>query len=111
MRLDDELKNGLAEYIQSAIEDERNGRKRSAATMYFKAIAIACDYVIYSKLKKVPDNHAERFRILEAHFPALYSALSRTFPIYQQTYRADISAEQLEVIKDGLEKVKKLAGL
>ena len=68
MKVEDELKKGIEEYTQSALEDEAKGRKRSATTMYFKAIGTVCDFVIYSKLKKIPDNHSERFRFLEAHF-------------------------------------------
>ena len=110
MRIEDELKNGISEYIQSATDDENKGRRRSAATMYFKAIAAVCDYVIYSKLKKIPDNHTERFRLIETYFQPFYGTLNKVFPIYQQTYRSDINQEQLEMIKDGLRKIKKLAG-
>lgn len=78
--------------------------------MYFKAIAAVCDYAIYFKLKKLPDNHTERFRILETHFQPFYSVLNKVFSIYQQTYRSDINQEQLEMVKDGLRKIKGLAG-
>ena len=111
MMIEDEMKKGIDEYIQAAIEDEERARKRAATIMYFKAIGTICDYIIYSKLKKVPDNHNERFRILENHFPELYSILNGLFPIYQQTYRSDINTEQLEMIKNGLRKVKELACL
>lgn len=111
MKAEDDLKKGLEEYLQSATEDEQKGRRRSAATMYFKAIGACCDYVIYSKFKKVPDSHAERFRIMEAHFQHFYAIVNKTFPIYQQTYRSDISIGQLEALKDGLQKIKRLAGL
>ena len=111
MRIEDELKNGVKEYVQSAFEDEKMGRRRSAATMYFKAIDAVCDYAIYSRLKKLPDNHTERFRVLESHFQSFYSVLNKVFPIYQQTYRSDINQDQLEMIKDGLKKVKAFAGL
>ena len=108
MRVEDELKKGVNEYVQSAIDDENKGRMRSAATMYFKAIAAVCDYVIYSRIKKLPDNHRERFRIIEMHFQPLYSVLNKVFPIYQQTYRSNINADQLEMIKDGLKKIKNM---
>ena len=111
MRVEDELKKGIEEYTQSAIRDESENRRRSAATMYFKAIAAVCDYIIYFKLKRLPDNHTERFRILETHFQAYYSVLNKVFPIYQQTYRSDINQEQLEMVKNGLKKLKELAGL
>ncbi len=111
MKIEDELKRGVQEYLESARDDENKGRKRSAATMYFKAMAAVCDYVIYSKIKKLPDNHTERFRMMETGFQAFYTTLSKTFPIYQQTYRADISKEQLEMLKYAFKKISKLAGL
>jgi len=66
MAIQDELKSGMLEFEQAAIEEEGKGRWRSAATLYFKAIASACDYAIYLKLRKLPDSHAERFRFLKA---------------------------------------------
>ncbi len=61
--------------------------------------------------QKIPDNHTERFRIMEAHFQPFYVILNKMFPVYQQTYRSDISEEQLEALKNGLQKIKGLAGL
>ncbi len=109
MTIQEDLKNGIMEFEQSAVEEERKNMLRSAATLYFKAIASACDYVIYLKLRKIPDNHTERFRILEGQFVLFYEIMNRCFPIYKQTYRSNISAEQMEMMKDAFRKIKKLA--
>jgi hypothetical protein len=109
MAIQDDLKSGILEFEQSAAEEEAKGRKRAAATLYFKAIVSACDYVIYLKLKKIPGSHAERFRVLESHFVLFYQAIDRVFPVYLQTYRSGISAEQMGMMKDALRKIKRLA--
>ncbi len=109
MTIQDGLKSGIIEFEQSAREEEAKGRNRAAATLYFKAIATVCDYVIYQKLRKIPDNHAERFRILESHFILLYRVIDSIFSTYLQTYRSGISQEQMEMMKDAFRKAKKLA--
>jgi hypothetical protein len=109
MAIQEDLKSGILEFRQSAEEEEKKGRKRSAATLYFKAVATVCDYLIYLKFRKIPDNHTERFRTLERHFHDLYKTLDTVFPIYQQTYRSDITAEQLDVMKNAFGRIKEFA--
>lgn len=109
MTVQDELKAGIAEFEQAAVEEEARKRRRSAATLYFKAIASVCDYVIYLRFRKIPDSHAERFRILENHFILLYKEVNSVFSIYLQTYRSSVSDEQMGMMKDAFRKVKRIA--
>ncbi len=103
------LEEGVAEFSKSAEDDEAKGRLRSSAVLYFKAIAGLCDIIVYLRLRKIPDNHEERFRLLERCAPNVYNLVSNTFSIYTKTYRRNLSKEELGRLKDVFKRVKEIA--
>src|SRR3989344_2962800 len=93
--------SALAEFLESAQEDESKKRIKSAITMYFKTLVEGCDFLIYSQLLKMPSNHSDRFVILEKFFPEIYSELSPLFKIYRKTYSQKVRSEDLIKVKNG----------
>ncbi len=96
----------IEEFLSSAKDEELKKRYRASVTLYFKAIAEICDCIIYNKIRKIPSNHTERFEFLKNLFPDIYKILDETFSIYQATYRRNITKEELERIKNALERIK-----
>jgi hypothetical protein len=109
--IDGDLLQSAAEFLQAGGDEETKGRYRSALTLYFKAIAVACDIALYRKIKKIPGNHAERFKLLDQHFPALYVLVDRIFTYYTDTYSKPVTAERCAVVRDTLHEIIKLAGI
>ena len=103
------LEDGVKEFSKSAEEEDSKGRLRSSAVLYFKAIADLCDIIIYLRLRKIPDNHEERFRLLERCAPNVYNLLHSTFQIYTKTYRKNLSKEEHGRLKDVFKRVKEIA--
>jgi len=81
------LKQNIKEYLKEAEKAEKDFSYNSAATLYFKALAVLIDLFILEKEGFIPNNHNERFRLLELKYPLIYIILDKDFPIYQQSYR------------------------
>lgn len=105
------LKKGMKQFILSGKFNEKNKFFIAATENYFKVILHAIDFYIYKIIKKLPDNHTERFAILKDLDDSLYKLIGELFKIYRKSYREDISKEEFERIKNGLEKTLKITEL
>jgi hypothetical protein len=63
------LLENFKEYFQTGLESFRKKKYNSAANEFFKAFVTLCDIAIYRKIKLLPDNHDDRFKILKVNFP------------------------------------------
>lgn len=81
------------EYYKNAVEAEGKKEYNTSITLYFKAISALCDIYILINEKKLPSNHAERFRILELKYPNIYKIIDKNFPFYQDSYRTRLTKE------------------
>ena len=99
------LKARIKEFLDAARDDEQKKRINAATTMYFKALVEVCDYLLYNKTLKLPENHTERYQMLEKFFPEFYRITSPLFRIYRKTYSQIIEEKDLEEIKDGIKKI------
>jgi len=95
----------IKEFIESAEQDEKNQRLRSAVTMYFKAITEICDFIIFNKILKTSKNHTERYELLERFFPEIYNITSPLFKIYRKTYSQKVSKEDLIEMKNATKQI------
>lgn len=116
----EELVKTFIEEFEGGVEQLAIGRHKNATILLCKALFALCDLMIYQKLAKLPKNHGERFRILEAHFPEIYRIADNIFSHYTDAYSKPVLKETCEQIKDGIkqiiglaelpEKIKKIAG-
>ena len=67
-RLED-LKANVEEYFQSAELLFKQGLNNAAFMMYFKALVAITDYILWRDLRVSPNNHSERFRIVQRSHP------------------------------------------
>lgn len=105
------MQRAVEEFLVSGVEEESKGRLRSAITLYFKAVAVACDLIIFRKIRKISSSHSERFRLLERHFPQIYVSVDDVFKYYQDTYSKTVSVEHCNKIKGVLREILAAAGI
>ncbi len=101
----EEIKKTFLEEYEGAEEQLDKGRYKNAAILSSKALFALCDFLIYSKLNKLPKNHTERFRILEEYFPEVYAIVDNIFSHYTDAYSKPILKETCELIKNGIRKI------
>lgn len=94
----------VEEYI-GALEQLEKDRYKNATILLSKSLFALCDLIIYLKLKKLPKNHSERFRILEEYFPDIYSVADDIFSHYTDAYSKPVLKETCEKIKNGIKKI------
>jgi len=99
MSVEEDLKTNIKNFQSSADQIFENEDYTSAFILYFKALAAIADYVIITKGKGLPKDHATRFRILETKFPDLYKVLDRFFLFYRQSYTATVRQKVCEEAK------------
>lgn len=95
----------IKEFLREAKSAAKNKSFNSSVTLYFKALAVIADYHILNKEGIIPKNHTERFNILRSRYKEIYDILNKDFPIYQQSYRINLSREYSEVLEDDVKRL------
>lgn len=111
MEKKDILIENFNEYFNLGLEAFKQKKYNSATTLFFKAIAALSDLYILRKEGFVPSSHANRFRILEEKHPEIYKIADRDFPFYQDSYTKKLGKESAELLKEDVEKLKKILGI
>jgi len=101
-----ELLDNATEFLMSGEENLNKNRYNAAASDYFKAIVILCDYLIYREIKLLPKNHTERFSLLKNHFRDIYIKVSGLFKLYTDSYNIKLKKEDVIKIKDYANEIK-----
>lgn len=78
---------------------EQLGMLSEAATNYFKALFAIDDANIFNKTGFEPKDHTERFAMLKANFPELYTITDRLFSTYRRTYTKTLERGEVELVK------------
>jgi len=81
-----DLLENAKEFIESGEDNIKKERYNVSVADFFKAIAVLCDYLIYKNIKTLPKNHLDRFNLLKAYFPEIYSVVSPMFRRYTESY-------------------------
>ena len=103
-----ELLDNIKEFLESGEDNIKKERFNASATDFFKAIVVICDYLLYSKIKILPKNHAERFSLLNKHFREIYSKVSELFSIYIKSYNFKIKGGEMLKIREYAYKLKNI---
>ena len=105
------LLDNFDEYYQLGLRAFNESKYNSATTLFFKAIVALCDLYVLKKEGRIPSSHSDRFRTIEERYHELYSILDRDFPFYQDSYAKKMDKESAELLKDDIEKLKKMAAI
>jgi hypothetical protein len=100
-----ELENTFIEEYEGAKEQIEKQRYKNATILFSKALFALCDYLLFSKVQKLPKNHNERFRMLEEFFPNIYPIVDTIFTHYTDSYSKPILEETCKNIQDGIKKI------
>ncbi len=104
----------LAKNIKEFYKEGNNSLSResfnSAASLFFKALAVLVDWHLLSKEGFIPKSHSDRFRILQKKYNEVYTILDKDFPTYQKSYNINISKEEAEVLKDDVKTIAEKVG-
>ncbi len=103
--IEEELKNNVKTFWESAELIYATGDYTSATILYFKAFFVVLDYCILKKRGEVPKDHTDRFRILKIDFPTYYVVLDKYFQIYRDTYSTSIAKEICEELRDHVKRI------
>lgn len=105
MAIIDTLKNGIKEEIEGGISEFNLNRYKNALILFSKALFSMSDYLIAIRNLKLPENHEERFRILERYMPKIYYILDRLFKKYTDTYLKPTEKESCMAMKNAIKKL------
>lgn len=100
-----ELEETFEEEYIGGLEQLEKKRFKNAAILLSKSLFALCDLIIYLKFKKLPKNHAERFRILEDHFSSIYPIVDKIFTHYTDAYNKPVLKETCEEINHGIKTI------
>lgn len=101
----EELERTFLEEYEGALEQLAKERYKNATILLAKALFALCDLLIHARLRKLPKNHGERFRILEEHFPDVYTIVDRIFSQYTDAYSSPVLKETCEEIINGIKTI------
>ena len=109
--LKDDLLLNFKDFKAAGDDEIRKGRFNPAISSYFKALAILCDFKIYTDTRMLPKNHAERFHLLKIHYPEAYRLISPLFEKYRDSYNLRMQKEDAEEIARNVIKLKQIFSL
>lgn len=102
MQIFEILKKSIIEELDGAKSEENSERYKNALILYSKSMFGVCDYIITINKLKLPDDHRERFEILERYFPFVYRTVNSVFKKYIDTYFKPADKSGCEVIKNAI---------
>lgn len=105
--MEEELLSNIKTFFNSAEMVYKSNDYTSATILYFKAIFVALDLIIFRKNKITPKDHTERFKILKKDFFYEYNLLDKYYHIYRNTYSTKIDKEICEEIRKYAAKIIK----
>ena len=104
------LAKNIKEFYEDGERSLKRGSYNSAASLFFKALAVLADWHLLRKEGFIPKSHADRFRLLEQKHREIYLILDRDFPSYQESYSITLTKEVAETLKEDVRKLAKKVG-
>lgn len=101
-----ELLDNAEEFLKSGEENLIKDRFNVAASDFFKAIVILCDYLLYREIKILPKNHLERFSLLKRYYNNIYEKVSELFKLYTASYNTRLNKRDSTIIKQYANELK-----
>jgi uncharacterized protein (UPF0332 family) len=91
----EQLLKNAGDFLVSGERDFKEKRFNVAASSFFKAIVVFCDFLIYREIKRLPKNHNDRFQLLELYFEEIYKSVSDLFKVYVKSYNLKSTEEDV----------------
>ena len=107
--MEKQLLENAKEFKESGEDNFTKNRYNVAASDFFKAIVIVCDYLIYAKIRLLPKNHSERFLLLKIHYPEIEQKVSKLFSLYTNSYNLQVKEKDAKTLKTFADEMMKYA--
>ncbi len=85
-------------------------KNKSAVILLSKALFAITDYLIFEKYKKLPKNHAERFRILEEKEQETYKIVDSIWSKYADSYSKPAVKDSIILLKKAIKEISEKNG-
>lgn len=102
--------SNIKEFYNDGNEALKRSSYNSAASLFFKALAVLADWHLFKQEGFIPKSHTERFRLLEQKYREVYLLLDKDFPSYQDSYNLVLTKEAAEVLKEDVQRLAKKVG-
>ncbi len=102
-----ELEETFIEEYEAAFLLKGKGKLKSATILFSKALFALIDYILFTKYQKLPKNHTERFRILEAKEEKIYIIVDEVWDKYTDTYSKPSLTESVHILEQAVKKIVK----
>ena len=108
---EEDLIGNIKEFLKNAELAMLREEYNTSLTLYFKTLAVMADLYLLRTIGRIPNNHSERFRILERSTPGIYQILDKNFLAYQESYRSKLKKENCEAIKEDVTRILRILKL
>lgn len=96
------------EFLDSGEDNLKKKRFNAAVSDFFKSIVIFSDYLIYEKIRILPKNHNDRFRLLKNYFTEIYKKISELFDAYIKSYNLSSTKSDAQKLKEYANELKRI---
>ncbi len=103
--MEKELIATFREEYEGGLDQLSKARYKNSIILFSKSLFALCDLLIYKKLKTLPNNHAERFRILQDYFPSAYHIVDQVFGKYTDSYTKPVLKTTCEMMKNAVKTI------
>lgn len=109
--MEETYKKLFDEFLDGALNEEKNKRYNSAVSNYYKALSTVCSLIIYRKNRKISNSHQEVDLFLLTLFPDIRKNIDGLYKTYTGSYQTLKNKKDCIEIKDGIKKVIRMAGI
>ena len=100
-----ELEDTFVEQFEAAQILKEHQKPKSITVLLSKSLFALADYIIFKELEKLPQNHSERFRILEIKFPEVYFVLDGIWSRYTDAYNKAVQKEGIQMLEGAINEI------
>ncbi len=111
INMEETYKKLFDEFLDGALNEEKNKRYNSAVSNYYKALSTVCSLIIYRKNRKISNSHQEVDLFLLTLFPDIRKNIDGLYKTYTGSYQTLKNKKDCIEIKDGIKKVIRMAGI
>lgn len=94
------LTRNALEFLESGKDNFKKKRFNAAVSDFFKSIVIFSDSLIYEKIRILPKNHNDRFRLLKYYFRDIHDKISELFENYIKSYNLSSTKAEAEKLQE-----------
>lgn len=100
-----QLEEAFLEEYSAAMLILKHNKPTASTILLSKAVFALTDYIIYDALRKLPQNHRERFRILQIKFPLIYTIVDEMWTTYTDAYSKPAISDSINLLINSIKAI------